>query len=130
MRRVPDWLKSALIMVGVLVLLTSFCMVASVLVAVTSVRNSEPYQHSVDLALNNLAVEQALGVPIEIGRFPQGAVNTAIGGDAELYIPLHGSQQNASIRVNASRSPDGTWKYYAVRVDTADGQHINLLENK
>lgn len=114
----------AALIVGVL---TVICIVASVIGSVVAIRQTEPYQHSVDLALNSAAVQQALGEPVGVYRFPQGNVNTANGGDAELYIPIRGSLASASIRVNGTNL-NGEWKYYAIRVDTDQGEHIDLLE--
>lgn len=122
-----DSLKTIVVGGGAVFILLVLCIAISLLVSVTSVRRTEPYQHSVDLALNSAAVREALGDPITVGRFPQGAVNTAVGGNAELYIPLHGAHTDASIRVNA-QNINGTWQYYAIRVDTDDGDHIDLLE--
>lgn len=62
-----------------------------------------------------------------VGWFPQGGVNVANGGNAELYIPLRGTNGRASIRVNGTNR-GGTWKYYTIRVDTDQGEHIDLLE--
>lgn len=120
-------LKTVAVGVGIVLLLTTICMVASAIVSVSAIRNSEPYQHSVDLALNSSEVRQALGDPVTAWRFPQGSVNPANGGDAELYIPLRGANARANIRVNGTNI-NGTWKYYAIRVDTEEGEHIDLLE--
>ena len=122
-----SWLKGAAVGIGVLLVLTLICMVISLIGSVAAIRQTEPYQHSVDLAINSPKVHQALGEPVTARRFPQGAVNSANGGDAELYIPIHGPDGNATIRVNGTNI-NGSWKYYAIRVDTDRGEHINLLE--
>lgn len=120
-------LKNVGVAVAIIAILTVICVVTSFFGSVVAIRQTEPYSHSVDLALNSAAVQQALGEPVEVYRFPQGNVNTANGGDAELYIPIRGSQANASIRVNGTNL-NGEWKYWAIRVDTEHGEHINLLE--
>lgn len=120
-------LKNIGVAVAIIAILTVICVVMSLFGSVVAIRKTEPYTHSVELALNSLEVQQALGEPVEVYRFPQGSVNVANGGDAELYIPIRGSQARASIRVNGTNEA-GTWKYYAIRVDTENGEHINLLE--
>jgi len=119
-------LKTIGVAFGILVLLSILCMGIS-LMAVARVRTTEPYKHSVGLALNSPKVRQALGEPVTVGRFPQGAVNVSNGGEAQLYIPLRGPNAGATIRVNG-KNIGGTWKYYAIRVDTDRGEHIDLLE--
>ena len=121
-----ELLKNIGMAAGIPVLLSVLCMAIS-LWSVAAIRATEPYKHSVDLALKSPEVRLALGDPVTVGRFPQGSVNKANGGDAELYIPLRGANANATIRVNGTNK-DGTWKYYAIRVDTDQGEHINLLE--
>jgi hypothetical protein len=91
------------------------------------IRGTEPYNYSIDLALNSTEVQQTLGVPVTVGWFAQGGVNVATGGDAELNIPLTGAHGKANIRVNATKRPD-SWKYWTIRVDTYNGEHIDLLE--
>ena len=121
------WLKNTAVGLLTIAIMAGICMAVSAIGSVASIRQSKPYQHSINLALENPAVKEALGEPLKIGRFPQGAVNVANGGDAELYIPLNGAQTNAAIRVNATNT-NGTWKYYAIRVDTQRGARIDLLE--
>ncbi len=120
-------LKNVGVAFAILACLTVLCVVLSVVGSVVAIRQTEPYATSVELALGSTAVQQALGEPVTVGWFPQGSVNIANGGDAELYIPLRGSKASASIRVNGTNL-DGVWKYYAIRVDTSEGEHINLLE--
>lgn len=120
-------LKNVAVTAGILLVLTLLCVVISLIGSVVAIRQTEPYQHSVDLALNSPEVRQALGEPVTVVRFPQGAVNPGNGGDAELYIPLRGLNGSGNIRVNGTNI-NGTWKYYAIRVDTDHGEHINLLE--
>lgn len=120
-------LKNVGVAVGIVVILSILCMVMSLIGSVVAIRATEPYQHSVDLALNSPKVRLALGEPVTVGRFPQGSVNEANGGDAELYIPLQGANASATIRVNGTNI-NGSWKYYAIRVDTSLGEHIDLLE--
>ena len=119
-------LKTVGMAVGIVVLLSILCMGISLL-AVSRIRKSEPYFHSVDLALNSPEVLQSLGEPVTVGWFTQGAVNVSNGGEAQLYIPLRGTNASAAIRVNATNR-DGTWKYWAIRVDTEQGERIDLLE--
>ena len=119
-------LKTVGVAVGILVVVSMLCMVIS-LIAVARVRTTEPYRHSVDLALKSAKVRQALGEPVTVGWFPQGSVNDINGGEAQLYISLQGANDSATIRVNATNR-NGTWKYWAIRVDTERGEHIDLLE--
>jgi hypothetical protein len=119
-------LKTAGVAVGILVLIVILCRVIS-LIDAARIRTTEPYIHSVDLALNSLEVRQALGDPVTVGWYPQGAVNDSNGGEAQLYIQLRGTHASATIRVNATNR-NNTWKYWAIRVDTDRGEHIDLLE--
>ena len=119
-------LKTAGVAVGILVLISMLCMVIS-LISVASIRTTEPYRHSVDLALKSPKVRQALGEPLTVGWLPQGNVNDSNGGEAQLNIPLRGTNGSATIRVNGTNR-DGTWKYWAIRVDTDRGEHIDLQE--
>ncbi len=121
-----EWLKTAGVSVGILVLIAMLCLVIS-LISVVSIRTTEPYRHSVNLALKSPKVRQALGEPVTVGWFPQGNVNDSHGGEAQLYISLRGTDGSATMRVNGTNR-DGTWKYWAIRVDTDRGEHIDLLE--
>ena len=120
------WLKTAGVWIGIVVLILILCMVVSI-ISVTRVRTTEPYRHSVDLALKSPEVRKALGEPVTVGWLPQGSVNEMNGGEAQLYIQLRGTNANATIRVNATFR-NGTWKYWAIRVDTDRGERIDLLE--
>lgn len=119
-------LKTAGVAVGILILIVFLCWGIS-LIDLVRIRTTEPYRHSVDLALNSPKVRQALGEPVTVGWYPQGAVNDSTGGEAQLYIPLRGTNASATIRVNATKR-NGVWKYWAIRVDTDWGEHIDLLE--
>ncbi len=119
-------LKTVGVAVGILIVVIFLCWSISLL-AVIRIRTTEPYSHSVDLALKSQEVRQALGEPLKVGWFPQGNVNDANGGDAQLYIPLRGTITSATIRVNSTKI-NGKWKYWAIRVDTDQGEHIDLLE--
>ena len=123
----PGALKNIGVAVGILAVLSILCVVMSLIGSVIAIRNTEPYQHSVDLALKSPEVRLALGEPVTIGWFPQGSVNVSNGGDAELYIPIRGANTSATIRVNGTKI-NGSWKYYAIRVDTNRGEHIDLME--
>lgn len=119
------WLKNVGVSVGILVFITMICMAAS-LITVARIRTTEPYKHSVDLALKSPEVRKALGEPITVGRLPQGNVSAVDGGEVQLYIPLRGPTDSATIRVNGTYRDD-TWTYWAIRVDTEGGEHIDLL---
>ncbi len=121
-----EWLKNVGVSVGVLALTTIICMAIS-LISVANIRTTEPYKHSVDLAMKSPEVRQALGHPLTAGWLPQGYVNDSDGGEVQLYISLRGPNGNAKIRVNGLNR-DGTWKYWAIRVDTDQGERIDLLE--
>jgi hypothetical protein len=119
-------LKTVGVAVGIVILGVFVCMVIGFLF-VSRVRTTEPYKHSVDLALQSPEVLQALGEPVTAGWLPQGTVAERDGGEADLYIQLRGSDTNATIRVSG-KYIDGAWKYWAIRVDTDQGEHIDLLE--
>lgn len=119
-------LKTVGLWIGIVVLILILCMVVS-LMSVTRIRTTEPYRHSVYLALKSPEVRQALGEPVTAGWLPQGAVNQSNGGKAQLYIPLRGANGSATIRVTGTNRK-GTWKYWTIRVDTDRGEHIDLLE--
>ena len=121
-----EWLKTAGVGLGILIILSLLLMLISVSVTVR-IRTTEPYKYGVNLALQSPEVLQALGEPVTIGWLPQGNVNKSVGGDARLYIQLRGSKDNGTIRVNGTNR-EGIWKYYAIRVDTDQGEQINLLD--
>ena len=125
-RNKHEKLKNAAVSIGILVSITMLCMVVS-LFTVARTRTTEPYRTSVDLARKSPQVRQALGEPITVGWLPQGAVNNSDGGEAQLNIPLRGPKSGATIRVNG-KNRDGVWTYWAIRVDTEQGEHIDLLE--
>ena len=125
-RNKHEKLKNAAVSIGILVSITMLCMVVS-LFTVARTRTTEPYRTSVDLARKSPQVRQALGEPITVGWLPQGAVNNSDGGEAQLNIPLRGPKAGATIRVNGKKR-DGVWTYWAIRVDTEQGEHIDLLE--
>ena len=74
-------LKSVAVGMGILIILVVLCIGSSLLGSVVAIKRTEPYKHSVDLALKSQAVRDALGAPVVVGRFPQGAVNDVNGGD-------------------------------------------------
>jgi len=124
---IRDRLKTVFLVLGILVLLTTICTGIGLLGPMATIRGSEPYKHSVELALNSPEVHQVLGEGLTVGWITQGSVNASNGGVAQLYIPLRGTNDSASIRVNATNR-NGTWKYFAIRVDTNGGDHIDLLD--
>ena len=119
-------LKKAGLSVGILVSVIMLCMAIS-LISTARIRTTEPYRHSVDLALKSPKVREVLGEPVTVGWLPQGAVTASDGGEAQLYIQLRGPKAGATIRVNGTYR-DGAWKYWAIRVDTDGGEQIDLLE--
>jgi hypothetical protein len=93
-------------------------------------KSSEPYQEAMARAAANPQIAQALGEPIEAGRFVQGNISTqGPSGEANLAIPVKGPNGAATIYVEAIRSA-GLWNYetLVVRIDGGD-QSVDLLEN-
>jgi hypothetical protein len=97
-------LKTVGVLVGILVFVSIVCMVIS-LISVASIRTTEPYRHSVDLALKSPKVREALGEPVTVGWLPQGAVNVSEGGRSPVVhlAPWHKRQRNDSRQCHKSR---------------------------
>ena len=120
-----EWLKTAGLSVGILVFISILCMVIS-LISVARICTTEPYRHSVDLALKSPKVRQALGEPVTAGWLPQGAVNASNGGKAELYIPLRGTNASAKIRVVATNINGCVIHIYGFRSPKAENNNLYL----
>src|SRR5262249_1459291 len=93
-----------------------------------AMKSNEPYRHSVDVAVHDPLGIRALGAPIVPGWLPSGSINVnGDSGEADLSIPLRGSEHRGKLYVTARRA-EGVWSYQsmAVRIEGTD-ERINLL---
>lgn len=123
------------LIVGIVLGLLVTCCVVTVVCAMGIVgtvfgamRQSEPYQVGVERAVNDTAVVEALGAPIEPAFLFSGSVEQDLsGGFAELQIPLEGSRASGTLYVSAIRVA-GTWEYTVLElVIDSSGERIDLL---
>jgi hypothetical protein len=74
-------------------------------------KSSEPYQHAVAVASNNLEVVRELGGPVSSGWYVSGSVSVSgTSGKADLAIPLNGKVRYGTVYVVAKKT-DGVWAY-------------------
>lgn len=93
-----------------------------------ALKASEPYKVAVQRAQNSKVAQQALGTPIEPGKFPSGTLSTANGvKKAELSIPVSGPKANGTLLVLATkRDKEWVFEKLALSLSTA-GDEIDLL---
>jgi len=91
-------------------------------------RSSEPYQVAVDKAKNSKLAQQALGTPIEAGKFPSGSFSTeGTFKKAELSIPVSGPKAKGRIMVRGEKSGKD-WVYHRMVLVVGDDEsEIDLL---
>jgi len=91
-------------------------------------KSSEPYQHALQAAASDASVRQKLGVPIKEGWWASGSINlSGASGNADISIPVHGSERSGTLYVVAKKSA-GLWKYETLELAVeGEGERINLL---
>lgn len=110
-----------------LILLAAF-VGSIVLIVFGALKSSDAYKTAVARAKANPQVIEALGTPIEEGRFLSGKTNVdGSSGDADLTIPISGPKGKAKIYAVATKTA-GRWKYSTLEVEvTGRGDRIELL---
>ena len=92
-------------------------------------KSSDVYKHAIAKAMDNPAVEEALGSPLEEGFFVTGNINvTGVSGEANVAIPISGPKAKGTIYLKAEKIA-GKWDYSMLVVHVKDtDEQINLLE--
>jgi hypothetical protein len=126
--------NNALKIAGIIAGLIVTCCIGIVVCAVgifgmtfAIIQQSEPYQVGVERALNDTAVVEALGAPVEAGWNISGSVNQdTSGGTANFEVPLEGSRTSGVLYVDAVNQ-NGTWEYLTFEVEIpSQGTTIDL----
>lgn len=94
------------------------------------VTGSEPYEYAYEKAIQNEAVIQALGNPIEKGFVGSNSNYSYKNGEGRvsLTIPINGPLNDAFIYVEGVKEDD-EWTYTKLYVDIKnDDNDVNLLE--
>jgi hypothetical protein len=88
---------------------------------------SEPYNHALELAINNDHVINILGEPIETDGLTSGSISlNGDEGEANFKIPIEGPNGQARIDIVATKSY-GKWTYEKLLVLIKDThEEINL----
>ena len=101
--------------VAVVVLLVSIG-VAVFFFIVSILKGSEVYQQAVARVNANAEAARILGMPIEPG-FPMGSIKVSgASGEAELAIPVRGSQRKGTIYLEATKEM-GTWRFDRIELE-------------
>ncbi len=129
-RRQPDWWqRNWKWVVPGFVVISVAAIGLFALMVMQSLKTSGAYAQAVEQAQTHARLIEALGAPIEEGRFFTGTVNlSGRGGDAQLAIPLQGPNGGATLQVRAVRE-DGVWHFNRLDAELKDEPVvINLLE--
>lgn len=111
-----------------LVFLSVLVFAAAVFFVVTSaMKQSEAYKVAVARARENPSLIDAIGTPMQEGRFTSGSTNaTGASGEASLAIPISGPRGKATIFVEARKSA-GLWQFQTLVAQVEkSGQRIDL----
>ncbi len=105
------------------------CIGSIVIFVFGAMRSSEPYKMAVAEVQTNPQAERALGVPVEVGWYVAGSINTSgSSGNASLEIPVSGSRDRGTLYVEAYKSSAG-WHFTRLELVTKGYvDRINLLE--
>lgn len=97
-----------------------------VLIVMAGMRSTWAYETALERVREHPAAIEALGEPIEAGRFTSGSVSVdGSSGEADLSIPLRGSRAKGRLYVTAERVR-GEWRLLALEL-VVDGERIDLL---
>lgn len=108
--------------VGCLALIGAFVALSALILVIIfgSMRSTWAYQEGMELASTHPDVAAGLGEPITSGWFITGSINlSGASGNADLSIPLRGSQSHGTLHVVASRH-EGEWTMRRARVEIED----------
>ena len=107
--------------------LTAMIDVIFLLLIFWMMRSSEFYQHSVEIAVNDRRVVQALGEPVQTGWWVMGEISSGgMSSEGDLRIPLKGSRGKGTLFA-AGRVDAGLWTYFNLVVHVSStGEVIDL----
>ena len=90
-------------------------------------RSTDFYKHSVDIAVNDRRVVQALGEPVQTGWWVMGEISSGgMSSEGDLRIPLKGSRGKGTLFA-AGRVDAGLWTYFNLVVHiSSTGEVIDL----
>ena len=100
-------------------------------IVVASYRHSDVYKQAMARAIENPAVQEQIGKPIEAAWFISGSLHiNGSSGNADFSIPISGPRANGSVRVIAFKR-GGVWRFTYLQVNVA-GQRscIDLLADQ
>lgn len=111
------------------ILIFVFGMIAVYLGVSKTIENSTPYEYALVKASNNSEVSALLGKPIEANGIFKGNISIKNdGGEADMEIPIRGSEGNGFIIVVAERIQK-EWIYEKLYVIIKESnEEINLLD--
>ncbi len=113
-----------------IIILVIFGVGAAIFGISKAIGESEPYTHAYEMAIQNEAVIEALGEPIETGFSGSNTNYSYKNGETsvEMTIPINGASNSALIHVEGTKEND-VWTYNKLYVDVEnDDVDINLLE--
>ena len=92
-------------------------------------KSSDAYRLAVQQAVDNHAIIEALGQPVEPGFLMSGNIQlNGASGEANLAIPLSGPKGSGTLYAIATKSA-GEWTYSRLEmVISGSGTRIDLLE--
>jgi len=86
----------------------------------TAMKSSEPYSMALEMVRADQRVTDAMGTPIEAGRFVMGSINVSGGsGQANLSIPVEGPLKEGEISVEANKR-HGMWEMDHLSIKIGD----------
>lgn len=111
------------------ILLMAGCTVAIFFAVSSTIRATDVYKDALARAQNDPRVVQALGSPVKAGWWLTGNVSVDNDrGTADLVLPLNGSRNRGTLRLEASRDGEA-WTYSILRVNVGGSDEvIDLLQ--
>lgn len=116
-----------------LVILALGIFVAAIVgVVMASLRNSEPFQITLDAAKNSAEMRQAVGEPMTIGWIMTGNVKYNGGeGEADVYVPINGPSGSAYVHTVGRKAAGNGWDFSQMTaVVEGTGQTVELRPKK
>jgi len=108
-----------------------FCtFIAGILFFVTSMmKNSEPFNDSLQTASQSPEIIEALGEPIEPGLLVLGSISLSNNdGEVEINYSISGPRDEARVFVKGSKS-DGVWTYEKTACILPNGKMLLLSKS-
>ena len=116
--------RGAKIKIGLAILLICGFYIAQKFYSDYQLKQTEPYQNTVQQLLSSPHVKDMIGEPISIARFVLGDVSdNGISGSAYVEIPINGSKRKGTIYTFATKSfDDWQYDYVAIMAPQCGGQ--------